>query len=315
MRLRAAAFQSLMMSTKNNCCAYCGVAAIDHVKLKMCDGGCDLVKYCSDDCQKNYRERHEEECKKRVEELRDVELFTKPDSSHLGECPICFLPLSLDPRKSTMMGCCGKIICNGCHYANQKREIEEGLERRCAFCREPVALSKKEADERILNRVKKNDPVAMTEMGKHRRDKGDYEGALQYWTRAVEFGGVQAHDALALLYHKGEGVEKDIKKKVYHLEQAAIGGHPYARHMLGIEEAGDGRYKRAKKHFMIAANLGFHDSLKWLMKFYEYGHASKEDYASALSAYQAAVDATKSPERERAEEAERAGEIAITRFL
>ena len=314
MRLRAAAFQSLMMSTKSNCCACCGLTAIDDVKLKMC-GDCDLVKYCSEDCQKNHRDRHEEACKKRVEELRDKDLFTQPDSSHLGECPICFLPLSLDARKATMMGCCGKFICDGCHYTNQKREFEEGLERRCVFCREPMPKSKEEADERILERVKKNDPAALTDMGKRRQREGDYESALEYFTKAVEFGGIQAHDSLAVLYHKGYGVEKDMKKKVYHLEQAAIGGHPYARHMLGCEEAGDGRYKRAKKHFMIAANLGWHDSLKYLMKFYQYGHASKEDYASALSAYQAAVEATKSSDREKAEEAEKNGEVAITRFL
>ena len=32
-------------------CACCGVAAIDDVKLKDCDDGCDLVKYCSNECQ------------------------------------------------------------------------------------------------------------------------------------------------------------------------------------------------------------------------------------------------------------------------
>ena len=33
------------------CCASCGKAAVDDVKLKKC--ACDLVKYCSVDCQKN----------------------------------------------------------------------------------------------------------------------------------------------------------------------------------------------------------------------------------------------------------------------
>ena len=75
-------------------CACCGTAAVvDNVKLKDCDAGCDLVKYCSDDCQENHREQHEEECMKRMAELRDDDLFTMPDGSHLGECPICCLPL------------------------------------------------------------------------------------------------------------------------------------------------------------------------------------------------------------------------------
>ena len=46
-------------------CACCGIAPVDDIKLKLCDGGCDLVKYCSDVCQENHREQHEEECKGR----------------------------------------------------------------------------------------------------------------------------------------------------------------------------------------------------------------------------------------------------------
>lgn len=71
------------------CCASCGRAEVDDIKLMDCDGGCDLVKYCSDDCQENHREQHEEECRKRGAELRDRDLFEQPDESHLGECPIC----------------------------------------------------------------------------------------------------------------------------------------------------------------------------------------------------------------------------------
>jgi hypothetical protein len=40
---------------------------------------------------------------------------------------------------------------------------------------------------------------------------------------------------------------------------------------------------------------------------YSDGHAAKEDYAAALLAYQAAIDATKSSEK-KAEEAIRTGE-------
>ena len=37
------------------------------------------------------------------------------------------------------------------------------------------------------------------------------------------------------------------------------------------------------------------------MTLYKNGHASKEDYAGTLRAYQAAVEATKSAERKKAE--------------
>src|SRR6056300_653516 len=113
------------------------------------------------------------------------------------------------------------------------------------------------------------------------------------------------------MYRTGQGVEKDTKKQVFHLEEAAIGGHHMARHNLGCEEVDNGRYERARKHFIIAANLGWHDSLSNLKILYAVGHATKGDYADALRAYQAAVDETKSEERERAEKAIKNGEISF----
>jgi TPR repeat protein len=289
------------VAAESSCCASCGKAEIDDIKLKDCNGGCDLVKYCSDECNENHREQHEEECKKRAAESRDRDLFEQPDESHWGECPLCCLPLSLDPIKSTFMDCCSKLICNGCQYANEKRENEAGLEHRCAFCREPVAKSDEESHKRIMKRVKKNDPAAMYFMGRNCYHEGDYERAFKYSTTGAELGDADSHYMLALLYLNGRGVEKDMKKYIYHLEEAAIGGHSRARHNLGCNEAVDnGNFERARKHFIIAANHGYHDSLEGLRLLYADGHASKEDYANALRAYQAAVDATKSAERKQA---------------
>jgi TPR repeat protein len=114
---------------------------------------------------------------------------------------------------------------------------------------------------------------------------------------------VDVHHALSVMYHLGEGVEKDEEKKFYHLEEAAIGGHPKARHNLGYLEWKNGRLERAVKHWIIAANLGYDDSLYSLTHCYKDGMISKEDFAAALRAHQAAVDATKSPQREAAEAA------------
>jgi tetratricopeptide (TPR) repeat protein len=280
------------------CCASCGTAAIDDIKLKKC--ACKLVQYCSLDCQKNHRPQHKKLCRKRLAELRDEGLFALPESSYLGECPICCLPLSIDPDESMLMSCCCKVVCQGCDYANRKREFEGRLEHRCAFCRHPLVQSMEDVLKRVMKRVKKNDSAAMSWMGKTRRDEGDYETALEYLTKAAELGDAGAHYQLFIMYYKGQGVEKDEKKEIYHLEEAAIGGHPVARHNLGIVEVDNDRFDRAKKHFIIAANLGDHDSLKELKNFYANGYASNEDYAGALRAYQAAVDATKSLEREEA---------------
>ena len=294
------------MAAADEVCASCGVAAIDDVKLKKC--ACDLVKYCSVGCQKNHRAQHKKMCKKRMAELRDDKLFTLPDESYMGECPICCLPLPIDLQKSVLMTCCSKSICLGCEYANTEREFEAGLKQRCAFCREPVAKSQEERDKRVMNRIKKNCPVAMRTLGRRRRDEGDYETALKYLTMAAELGDASAHYSLSLIYRKGECVEKDMKKEVYHLEEAAIGGHPEARTNLGCDEADNGRFERAKKHCIIAANLGDSRSLKVIKDLYADGHANKEEYADALRAYQAAVDEMKSAERKKAEDAIKNGD-------
>ena len=83
------------------CCASCGVAEVDDIKLKECDA-CDLVRYCSDKCQQDHRPYHDASCKERATELREEVLFRQPESTHLGDCPICLLPLSRQ----------------GCAYAN-----------------------------------------------------------------------------------------------------------------------------------------------------------------------------------------------------
>jgi TPR repeat protein len=73
----------------------------------------------------------------------------------------------------------------------------------------------------------------MCQMGKMRHIEGDYDGAFEYWTKAVELRDIESHYHLADLYQKGHGVRKDEKKELHHLEEAAIGGHPAARHNLG----------------------------------------------------------------------------------
>eukprot|EP00984_Skeletonema_dohrnii_P016043 scaffold7040_cov100-Skeletonema_dohrnii-CCMP3373.AAC.2 len=110
------------------CCASCGVAEAGDVKLKNCTA-CYLVKYCSVKCQKDHRPKHKRACKKRSE-LRDEILFKQPESTHLGDCPICCIPLPLDLGKSSMMSCCSKVICKGCNYANQRREVEGRLKQK-----------------------------------------------------------------------------------------------------------------------------------------------------------------------------------------
>ena len=155
----------------------------------------------------------------------------------------------------------------------------------------------------MLKRVKANDPVALSEMGKQvkwgrRGSEGDYEKAFEYWTKAAALGDMDAHYNLSVMYREGGEVEKNEEKEVYHLEEAAIGGHPEARRNLGAYEGNRGRYERAYKHYIIAAKQGYDEALEEVKKGFQRGYVSKEDYAAALRGHQAAVDATKSKQRE-----------------
>ena len=175
------------VAAANKRCASCGVAEINDIKLMISCDDCDLVSYyCSDKCQEDHRN-----------ELRDEILFRQPQSSHIGDCPICCLPLSLDASKSTMYSCCSKVICSGCSFANQ--EMGGRLES-CPFCRTPQPKSEEERAKRFLKRVSANDPVAISEIGKKHYKEGDYGSAFKYWTKGAELGNAPAHFQLAWLF-------------------------------------------------------------------------------------------------------------------
>ena len=282
------------------CCASCGITEVDDVELKPCDG-CDLVKYCSDACQELHRPEHAGKCRKRAAELRDEILFRQPECTHLGDCPICSLPLQDGQDKSAFYSCCCKSICRGCSFAHETRQWDSSRQWPvCPFCRHIQPKTEEEFEKNFMKRVEANDPHAMNQMGLRLSRKGDNESAVEYYTKAAELGDVGGHYNLSVMYSEGRGVEKDEKKELYHLEESAIGGHPYARNNLGTYELKKGMIDRAVKHWIIAANLGNDLSIKILRQSYKNGHISKEDFAAALRAYQAALNETKSPQREAA---------------
>jgi len=284
------------------CCASCGIAEVDDIKLMTCTA-CKLVRYCSVACQKYHRPQHKRACKKRMAELRDDLLFAQPESSCYGDCPICVLPLPLDERKHFVMTCCCKVVCDGCNYADKLRQRQLNLNGpvKCPFCRHPLPTTRAESNAGIVRRIQANDPVAMRAMGGVGLSEGDYTKACQYFSKAAALGDAISHHHLSSRYSKGQGVEKDEKKAIYHWEEAAILGHPKARFNLGVIEWNCGSEERAVKHFIIAANLGDDKAVKMLKNYYEWGMLSKDDYAAALRAHQAAVDETKSPRREAAD--------------
>jgi hypothetical protein len=191
-------------------CAACGIAQVDDITLKKC-AACGSVRYCSVECQKEHIPKHKKECQQRVAELRVEILFKQPESTHLGDCPICFLPLSLDQEKSRLLECCSKMICRGCDYANFIREMEQKIEGKCPFCRHPTPKSEEEADRNRMKGVEANDPVALREEGKGRYNEGEYKIAFEYSSKAAELGDIAAHYNLSVMYRKGVGVEEDMR--------------------------------------------------------------------------------------------------------
>ena len=285
-------------------CAICRIPLFgltDETKLKPCDG-CDLARYCSDECQELHRTEHEGKCKERAAELRDELLFKQPESTHLGDCPICCLPLPFDENFSQngLQTCCTKLVCGGCAHADMERLKRGNQELTCPFCRHPLPATQEEAYANEMKRIAANDPMAMTQIGIRLCDKEDFDGAFEYFTKSAELGDAQAHFELYMMYRDGECVEQDEKKEVYHLEEAAIRGHPYARFDLAMIEGRTRTGNRAMKHWIIAASLGHDKSLVVALKeMYKEGFISKE-FAATLRAHHAAVKATKSPEREAA---------------
>jgi hypothetical protein len=304
----------------DNVCANCGIARVDSIKFEECND-CQSVRYCGDKCREQHRKQHEKDCKNfclrnliaavsetwnadRAAGIRDEILFRQPDETHLGECPICFLPMPIDSDKSMFWTCCSEIICMGCVYANYKiNRYDEIKARSCPFCRTPSSKSEGETNKKMMKRIKANDPAALSHMGRQRFNEEDYDSAFGYLTNAAELGDAEAHYQLGVMYDKGEGVEKDEDKAVYHYEKAAIGGHPWARHNLACIEEDNGNMERAVKHFIIAANPGDEDSMKLLWQHYSAGNITKEDLEATLRTHQAALDAMKSAQRDAAERA------------
>ena len=196
--------------------------------------------------------------------------------------------------------CCSEIICEGCVLANYKSNSYDVVKAgKCPFCREQ-AMDDEIMRKRKMKRIKANDPAALREMGGECYAEGEYDSAFDYFTKAAELGDPESHCQLGWMYRLGEGVEEDEEKMVYHWEKAAISGHPRARHNLGACEEDNGNMERAVKHWIIAAKLGYEKSMKVLWRQYSEGNITKQDLDATLRTHQAAINATKSAQRDAA---------------
>jgi len=226
------------------------------------------------------RPQHKKECKKKAKELHDEQLFKQPPPEE--DCPICFQQLPSIENGYRYMVCCGKVICGGCIraplYDDQGNEVDN---QKCAFCRILFPASDEELVERTMKRVESNDGQAVFNQGcwysygEHGFPQ-DYGKALELWHRSVKLGFTNAYNRIGDAYDEGRGVERNLKRAKHYYELAAMSGDSMARNNLGANEARAGNMERALKHYMIAIQGGFSESLEQIQKMYKLGHVTKE---------------------------------------
>ena len=242
--------------------------------------------------------------KRDTDDISDDDLFKQPPPEE--DCPICLLRLPSLGSGGVYMACCGKIICRGCEYAPVYDNLgNEIIEEKCPFCRTPVPTSDKEYTERLQKRVEVHDTEAIVKLGNyyHSGEDGfpqDDVKAFELYHRAGELGNVEAYCNVGYAYDFGHGVDIDEKKATHYYKLAAIGGNVNARYNLGFNEEAAGNTNRALKHYMIAVEGGKDNALKAIQKLYSNGNATKEDYTTALRAYQAYLAEIKSTQRDEA---------------
>ena len=281
-------------------CANCGKAESDEINLKRCTA-CKMLKYCSRDCQVAHRPKHKKACKKRAAELFDEELFKDPPEG--PECPICMLPHTYEESEQEFFSCCGKLICLGCVHAQRKEDIRNGKDGGvCAFCRTPFPRSSQVVIDRLNKGVQRNDAKSMEQLSGHYKNgslglQKDLVRAKELLETAGKHGCASAYGRLGEIYN--EGSEKDKKKARHYWELGAIGGHMYSRYNLAWLEGRTGN-ERATKHFLICAKAGYEPSLDPIKTGFRYGGITKDEYATALKAYQDQNEERKSAMRDEA---------------
>ena len=303
------------MSTADvSICANCGKEGANNVCNK-----CKQVKYCNAVCKKVHKKKHKKDCEEHVRlatekhkeelriavELHEEKLFEEPPPEE-EDCPICFQRMPVLKTGYRYYSCCGKIICSGCTHAplydNQGNKVAKTT---CPFCRTTGPTSDEVGNERERKRMEVNDPNAIFNIGCYHRDgtngfPQDYTKALELWHRAGKLGHAGAYCRIGYAYNNGEGVDVDKKEARHYNELAAMRGDEVARNNIGTMEKEAGNKERAVRHYMLAVRGGEARSLDTVKDMYLKGQATKNDYTTALQAYQTYLDEIKSKQRDEA---------------
>lgn len=116
-----------------------------------------------------------------------------------------------------------------------------------------------------------NDEKAMYQYGLLLiRERKDFESAFKLLNLAAQKNHLYAQYNLAVMYQRGDGVEKDLEKAYFYFTQAAEHGFANAQYNLGnMYLSGDVVKKdleKAKEYFKLAANQGLAEAKDILVK-------------------------------------------------
>ena len=303
-------------------CAFCDKVITDDEEVITC-GCCEAAIYCRRKCQKSHWSTHQRDCELRSVVLQDDLLFQQPAKTHLGDCPLCCLPIPvlecydggsflLNERNFyKLYPCCMKIVCHGCISARSLVERSVGISPNCPFCSRSFTSMEKGL-ELIKTEAEEGNALAICEYGDYVQRVGSYNGVTRNlgddgrhfesyddWMRAAAMGSIQAHFALsAAFHHDMYGYDDaDVGVSRNHAARAAIAGHPVARFNLGVMEKSEGNRDRAVMHWNIAARQGSSSSMKKLKELKNRGSVSKEYYLATKEAYREAKEKMASHEK------------------
>ena len=115
--------------------------------------------------------------------------------------------------------------------------------------------------------------------------EGDFAAALREWVPLAEQGNVEAQYRLGLMYHRGQGVQRDHKTAAQWYELAAKQGHPRAQSHLGkYYEIGQGvpqNYKMAVKWYALSAGQVYSQAQTNLGLMYGLGTGVEQSFIYA----------------------------------
>lgn len=116
-----------------------------------------------------------------------------------------------------------------------------------------------------------------------------YPHAVNYWTKAANYGNANAEFNLGLLYYDGLGISKDQSKGMALIESASQKGVIDATRTLGIIYMRAKNYSKAFYSYEQAAQKGDTDSKVQLGKMYSDGIGVDKDKKKALQWYEEAA--------------------------